>query len=169
MQALQLPYAPSPTNICEFSGGYLLLGSTPEFGMEPYFLYEGSFAITRQPISIGTAEVNSKARFTIGVSEWARPWTQYQWMLNGSPITDAITSELYIPAVQYADTGLFTCRVVYNDGSADTTLVSNPALLNPVAKVPVLNAPMTAFLALLLCLAAGVRVKSALPMETKVN
>ncbi len=155
VQALQLPYAPGSTNVCEFSGGYLLLGSAPETGMEPYFLYEGTFAITQQPTSAGTAMLNSTVKFAIGVSEWARPWTQYQWMLNGVPITDAVESELVLPAVRHANTGLYTCRAVFNDGSADHTLVSDAARLTVVEKLPAMNAPMRVVLSLLLCLAAG--------------
>lgn len=157
-QALLYQYAMEPQAVCKVGADYLLPYSAPATGMEPYLLTEGSFAITQQPRPLGMAEVDSTVRFTVEVPEWARPWTQYQWLLDGAPVTGAIAPDLVIPAVQYTDAGLYSCRVVFNDGGGDTTLVSSAARLTVVESVPVLNVPMSAVLALLLCAVAGVLV-----------
>ena len=146
---------PGSANIRMFMGGYLLSYSLPATGYEPYLLYKGPFAITRQPMPTGMVAVNSTVDYKIEVSEWARALTQYQWMLNGSPITGAVGPELYILSVQYTDQGNYTCRVTYNDGSGDVTLISNPVPLQVVAKVPALSVPLMLLLSVLLCMVAG--------------
>jgi ELWxxDGT repeat protein len=157
-QALLYEFSMPPLGVCKVGADYLLPYSAPATGMEPYLLTEGSFAITQQPRPLDMAVVDSTVRFTVGVPEWARPWTQYQWLLDGAPVTGAIAPDLVIPAVQYTDAGLYSCRVVFNDGGGDTTLVSTAARLTVVESVPVLNVPMSAVLALLLCAVAGVLV-----------
>lgn len=142
-------------SVRRYMGGYLLSCSRPETGLEPYLLYKGPFAITRQPMRTGIAELNSDVTYAIEVSEWARPWTQYQWMLNGSPLTGEVGPELIILPVQYTDQGDYTCRVTYNDGSGDVTLVSDSVSLQVVAKLPALSVSMTLLLLGLLCMVAG--------------
>ncbi|MBI4645335.1 MAG: T9SS type A sorting domain-containing protein, partial [Bacteroidia bacterium] len=45
----------------------------------------------------------------------------YQWYKNGDSITGATDSVLYFPAVAWADSGLYTCRIT-NDIVTDLTL-----------------------------------------------
>ncbi len=138
-----------------FKGGYLLPYSLPATGLEPCLLYKGPFAITRQPVATGMVALNTDVHYTIAVPEWARPVTQYQWMLNGTPISGAQGSSLDILSVQYTDQGNYTCRVTYNDGSGDVALVSNPVFLQVVARVPALSIPLMLLLSVLLCMVAG--------------
>lgn len=154
MPATAENYSREPEHMGAFRGGYLLLHGTPETYMEPYFLYEGDFAITRQPVSPGMIESGAAARFAVEVPSWAHPWTQYQWLLNGVPITDATDAEFVIPYAVPSHTGTYTCRVTYNEAGADTTLVSNPAQLRVVEDMPAAGAPALALLGLMLS-AAG--------------
>lgn len=151
IQVLLSPVHIEPTNICQFNDGYLLMSRNSTVGIEPFFLYEGNFSIIKQPTPIGPVEVNSMAKFTVEVPLWAKPCTTYQWFLNNVPINSATDSQLIIPVVQYPNSGSYACRVTYNEGVDDLTVLSNSVYLSVVEEMSATSILMLIFLMILFC------------------
>ncbi|MDB6019586.1 MAG: hypothetical protein JWR19_4075 [Pedosphaera sp.] len=91
-------------------------------------------SITTQPQSAAVAP-GANVPFTVGATGTA-PLT-YQWLLNGSPITGAITNSYTATNVQTADAGNYSVIVTNLGGSTISSnaslIVNNPPILNPIA------------------------------------